>query len=196
MTIFGTWQLIVTLDSIRNSCDVFIIWFGWYLFLICLRQKGRPRVPLWLPLIDRPTTFQKMPKVSPGRRYSLLLHQSTSFLGESGFYEETMRQEVFGSFMPTEKGWAETKQCTQRKSWLWNVRKSSWLLLQESATKYLGAALCWPRLDSLALLLPPPPPWWPRRRHNLKINPASRRVREAVDTNVFTLTRSEHSTKW
>ena len=22
MTIFGTWQLIVTLDSIRNSCDV------------------------------------------------------------------------------------------------------------------------------------------------------------------------------
>ena len=23
MTIFGTWQLIVTLDSIRNSCDVF-----------------------------------------------------------------------------------------------------------------------------------------------------------------------------
>ena len=25
MTIFGTWQLIVTLDSIRNSCDVFFI---------------------------------------------------------------------------------------------------------------------------------------------------------------------------
>ena len=26
MTIFVTWQLIVTLDSIRNSCDV----FNWY----------------------------------------------------------------------------------------------------------------------------------------------------------------------
>ena len=26
MTIFATWQLIVTLDSIRNSCDVFLIY--------------------------------------------------------------------------------------------------------------------------------------------------------------------------
>ena len=28
ITIFVTWQLIVTLDSIRNSCDVFLVWFA------------------------------------------------------------------------------------------------------------------------------------------------------------------------
>ena len=32
MTIFVTWQLIVTLDSIRNSCDVFFLFCQVYLF--------------------------------------------------------------------------------------------------------------------------------------------------------------------
>ena len=55
--------------------------FGWIFGLvdICEEAKGSAEGTLRLPLIDRPTTFQKMPKVSPGRRYSLLLHQSTSF---------------------------------------------------------------------------------------------------------------------
>ena len=33
MTIFVTWQLIVTLDSIRNSCNVFSVSLFWFSFL-------------------------------------------------------------------------------------------------------------------------------------------------------------------
>ena len=40
MTIFVTWQLRMTLDRIRNSCDVFFphipLWFLWYLRYFCL----------------------------------------------------------------------------------------------------------------------------------------------------------------
>ena len=31
MTIFVTWQLRATLDSIRNSCDVYYVWWTWHL---------------------------------------------------------------------------------------------------------------------------------------------------------------------
>ena len=58
MTIFVTWQLIVTLDSIRNYCDVlfsvFKFWgnsvcflnrqytdFGWWMFFLWFRAMGR-----------------------------------------------------------------------------------------------------------------------------------------------------------
>ena len=55
-------------DSIRlHLVDWSTLLFVWYLvWLICFRQKGWLSVPLRLPLTDRPTTFQKMPKVSLG----------------------------------------------------------------------------------------------------------------------------------
>ena len=37
MTIFANWQLRLTLDSICNSCDVFIC--IWFLFTICQTQE-------------------------------------------------------------------------------------------------------------------------------------------------------------
>ena len=39
MTIFVTWQLRVTLDSIRNSCDVFLLKDGFPLAILLLTEK-------------------------------------------------------------------------------------------------------------------------------------------------------------
>ena len=39
MTIFVTWQLIVTLDSIRNSCDVFINSYDWKMVWKTLQES-------------------------------------------------------------------------------------------------------------------------------------------------------------
>ena len=65
----------------------------------------------------RPT--HHLPKNAQGLPWApifLTLASEHKFFGESVFYEETMVQEVFVSFMSTEKSWAEKKLCTQRHS--------------------------------------------------------------------------------
>ena len=48
MTIFVFWQLIVTLDSIRNSCDVFVILSTFRALLCCLGQENHENHVQWL----------------------------------------------------------------------------------------------------------------------------------------------------
>ena len=54
MTIFGTGHLIVTLDSIRNSCDVLFIHAMCNVFMRSKKRRPRPKVSVlfycWLPV--------------------------------------------------------------------------------------------------------------------------------------------------
>ena len=88
MTIFVTWELIVTLDSIRNSCDVFSKRSGMLASLICIRQLDNgqwhscsPCKEHWLPCQQRiakkeflkPTSVQPHISVFIWKPYNIFL---------------------------------------------------------------------------------------------------------------------------
>ena len=66
MTLFVTWQLIVTLDSIRNSCDVFLTRWLWQCWPCCCGKRWC--TPAWADSWWRHrwcSTLNPRPRVSP-----------------------------------------------------------------------------------------------------------------------------------
>ena len=57
MTIFGTWQLIVTLDSIRNSCDVLLLYQFFIYLCIPLTFNCSQNSHFWQICKKRDTIF-------------------------------------------------------------------------------------------------------------------------------------------
>ena len=62
--------------------------------------RGYPEAPSYKPTHHLSKNAQSLPWAP----IFLTLASEHKFFGESVFYEETMRQEVFGSYVTTEKG--------------------------------------------------------------------------------------------